>query len=72
MIEVNKIYNMKFDTPVHELYRAIQAEGSRAGRPTILLGRPVVRIGVILEKVDGAMHGNPVSTLKRQNLRFLI
>lgn len=27
---------MKFDTPVHELYPAIQAEGSRAGRPTVI------------------------------------
>jgi 7-carboxy-7-deazaguanine synthase len=28
---------MKFDTPVHELYPAIQAEGSRAGRPTVIV-----------------------------------
>jgi 7-carboxy-7-deazaguanine synthase len=28
---------MKIDTPVHELYPAIQAEGSRAGRPTIII-----------------------------------
>ena len=49
-------------TPVHELYVAIQAEGSRAGRPTV-----VVRTGVFSVKVVGAMLGNPAFTPKKPN-----
>ena len=51
--------------PILEVYRCVQSEGSRFGRPTILLELQAVPIDVILEKAVGVIAGIPVSILRR-------
>ena len=59
--------------PVLELYRCVQSEGSRFGRPLLLLELQVVHIDVILEKkVVGVIAGIYQFILKKEHFHLMI
>ena len=70
-MSLGRIENYDKTLPILELYRCVQSEGSRFGRPTIAVEQQVVLIDVTLEKEDGVIAGTQVSTQKKEHLPLM-
>ena len=68
--DMKRIEDYKKRLPVLEVYRCVQSEGSRFGRPTIAKEQPAVLTDVILVKEVGVILGILVYTQKKVHSAF--